>query len=105
MKQLIGGQLFGACITPAHLETVAPQYLLFLRIPGDKLLIRIVAYIKLVYIEVFSRSPSGLPESYLAQPANLFHYIGRIMLGDDIQFIVSVMGMPEKFLLGQFLLQ
>ena len=84
-------------------KTVASQNFFCLRTPYDKLIIGIRAYIKFVKVAVFSRTSPCRAKSYLAQTTYLPQNIGRILIRNDINLVITFIGGSEALIGRQFL--
>src|SRR5665647_99446 len=90
----------------AMYEPVTSQYLPVGRIPYDELLVGMGSGdIILIQIQLFTNAATCRPEGDLPQSANLPHQVGRIVISKDIDFVISLIRLPLKFLRGKFCFQ
>lgn len=80
---------------------ITARDLLVFGIPNEQLLVRHLAGIVLVDIHFLARAAARRPERKLAQPPDLEHHIGRVVVVDDIDLVVAVIGAPHETVGGE----
>ena len=85
--------------------TVTTQYFLCLRIPYDKLLVRIVHHVIFVDVHGQACSSSCSTEGYLTQTSNLFHRVWRILCRNNVNLVVTSVGHAQSLVFGQLRFQ
>ena len=76
----------------AEEEAIAADDGLFVRVPDDQLFIGLLHLVVLIEVNLVARRAAGFPESDFAQPADLRDDIRRILPGNDVEFVVSLIG-------------
>ena len=106
MEHVTGGKnrLSLVIIFPVSTQqiTVTSDNLFRLRIPHDELFVASLARIKLVDIDFLASSSASLAESNLSQSPDLLHHVGCIVCGNDIDFIVALVGHAKALVGRQF---
>ncbi len=76
-------------------ETVASEYGLRVRVPYDKLPVRILHGVKFVYVHGEPASSSRVTERLFTETADFFHDIGRVMRVNYVYLVVAFVGVSE----------
>src|SRR5450759_2823530 len=85
------------------IETISANNLLVFRIPNDQLFLSIsFSSVKFININLFPCASSGMSEGNLSYPANLVHQRRRIIIIKYINLIVTIVGLTQKLITGQF---
>ena len=83
-------------------KAVTTRDFAFDRVPDDQLMKRDVHDIIFIHIRAFSGSAAGIAEGDFTQTPQFPHEIGRVVRGKHIDFIVTVVGVPQEGAVDQF---
>ena len=73
-------------------KAITAQDFLTFGVPHDELIIRVLARVKLIQVNGLACATSGCAESNFAQAANFAHHVGGLLVSEDVNFVVALVG-------------
>src|SRR5690606_2294931 len=89
----------------ARNDPIASHDLFVLRIPGDQLIVTFFAGIVLIEIHFHTSAATRCPEGQFPEPPDLLDDIRGIVIIDEVNEIVAVIGIAEESLGSKLLFQ
>ena len=109
MKHVGSSQDRSAFLIETHIRSkqipIAAQYFFCFRIPYDQLLIWMFHSVIFIYIHRQPRSSTGSTKSDFTQTTDFPHYIGCILISNNINLIITFIRHSQAFVFRQLRLQ